>query len=71
MSAESIRQALTSVAATLNSKKQNIVIIAVGGAVNTLLLHTRKSTGDVDFFYHTKTKHKDITKVIVTAHSRV
>ncbi len=69
MSAETIRQGLTSVAAILNSKHQNISIIAVGGAVNTLLLHTRESTGDVDFFYHTKTKHEDVAKVIVAADS--
>ena len=67
MSSEMIRQGLTSVAATLYSKGQHISIIAVGGAVNTLLLHTRESTGDVDFFYRTKTKHEDVTKVIVAA----
>lgn len=67
MSAETIRQGLATVAATLHSKKQQISIIAVGGAVNTLLLHTRESTGDVDFFYRTKTKHEDVTKVIVAA----
>lgn len=69
MSAETIRQGLTNVAAILNSKHQNISIIAVGGAVNSLLLHTRESTGDVDFFYRTKTKHEDVTKVIVAAKS--
>src|SRR5260221_5487819 len=69
MSAETIRQGLTNVAANLNSKHQNISIIAVGGAVNSLLLHTRESTGDVDFFYRTKTKHEDVTKVIVAAKS--
>jgi len=67
MTADTIRQGLNSVAATLNSKKLNISIIAVGGAVNTLLLHTRESTGDVDFFYRTKTKHEDVTRVIVAA----
>ena len=67
MSAETIRKGLASVAASLNSKKRNISIIAVGGAVNTLLLHTRESTGDVDFFYRTKTKHEDVTQVIVAA----
>ena len=69
MSADTIRQGLTSVAATLHSKGQNISIVAVGGAVNTLLLHTRESTGDVDFFYRTKTKHEDVTKVIVAANT--
>lgn len=67
MSADTIRQGLKNVAASLNSKGQNISIIAVGGAVNTLLLHTRESTGDVDFFYRTKTKHEDVTRVIVAA----
>ncbi|KAJ8473168.1 hypothetical protein ONZ45_g16391 [Pleurotus djamor] len=38
MSAETIRSGLANVAATLHSKKQNVSIIAVGGAVNTLLL---------------------------------
>jgi hypothetical protein len=69
MSADIIRQGLTTVAATLHSKGQNISIVAVGGAVNTLLLHTRESTGDVDFFYWTKTKNEDVTKVIVAANT--
>lgn len=43
------------------------LIIVVGGAVNTLLLHTRESTGDVDLFYRTKTKNEEVTKVIVAA----
>ena len=69
MSADTIRQGLSSVAATLNSKCLNITIVAVGGAVNTLLLRTRESTSDVDFFYRTKTKHEDVTKVIVAANA--
>ena len=67
MTAEIIQQGLNSVAATLNSKRVNVVIVAVGGAVNTLLLRTRESTTDVDFFYRTKTKHEDVTRVIVAA----
>ena len=67
MTAEIIQQGLNSIAATLNSKRVNIVIVAVGGAVNTLLLRTCESTTDVDFFYWTKTKHEDITRVIVAA----
>ena len=54
-------------AATLHSKGQNVSIIVVGGAVNTLLLHTRESTGDVDSFYRTTTKNEEVTKVIVAA----
>lgn len=67
MSAQTIQQGLTTVAATLKAKGQNISIVAVGGAVNTLLLRSRESTGDVDFFYRTKTKHEDVTRVIVAA----
>ncbi|KAJ2917286.1 hypothetical protein MD484_g3102, partial [Candolleomyces efflorescens] len=67
LSAETIRQGLAKVAASLNSTKQHVPIIAVGGAVNTLLLGTRESTGDVDFFYRTKTKHEDVTQVIEAA----
>jgi hypothetical protein len=67
MSAKIIRQGLTTVAATLHSKGQHISIVAVGGAVNTLLLNTRESTGDVDFFYRTKTKHEDVANVIIAA----
>jgi len=67
MSAKIIRQGLTTVAATLHSKGQHISIVAVGGAVNTLLLNTRESTGDVDFFYRTKTKHEDVANVTIAA----
>ena len=68
MSVDTIWRGLTSVAATLHSKGQNVSIFVVLGAVNTLLLlHTRESTGDVDFFYRTKTKNEEVTKVIVAA----
>ncbi|KAL8924206.1 MAG: hypothetical protein Q9208_004170 [Pyrenodesmia sp. 3 TL-2023] len=33
----------------IDSQRQEIIIITVGGAVNTLLLQTRESTHDVDF----------------------
>ncbi|EAU88698.1 hypothetical protein CC1G_01071 [Coprinopsis cinerea okayama7 len=69
MSADQIRAGLNNVASALNAKKRNITIIAVGGAVNTLLLRTRASTGDVDFFYRTKTKHEDVSQVIVAANT--
>ena len=69
MSADMIRRGLMNVAATLRSKGQNISIVVIGGAVNTLLLQTRESTGDVDFFYWTKKKNEDVTKVIVAANS--
>ncbi|KAG2109521.1 hypothetical protein DEU56DRAFT_688400, partial [Suillus clintonianus] len=31
-------------------KKKQITVVAVGGAINTILLHSRASTTDVDFF---------------------
>jgi hypothetical protein len=54
MSAETIRQGLTSV---------------VDDAVNTLLLHTSELKGGMSNFFITKTKHEDVTKVIVAADS--
>ncbi|THV01283.1 hypothetical protein K435DRAFT_776118 [Dendrothele bispora CBS 962.96] len=67
LTADVITKGLNAVASALNAKKLNLSIIAVGGAVNTLLLHTRQSTGDVDFFYRTKTKNEDVTQVITAA----
>ncbi|KAG1792536.1 hypothetical protein EV424DRAFT_1336413, partial [Suillus variegatus] len=34
----------------LKSKKKQITVVAVGGAINTILLRSRASTADVDFF---------------------
>ncbi|KAH7906579.1 hypothetical protein BJ138DRAFT_617829 [Hygrophoropsis aurantiaca] len=65
---EKIVQGLQAVADTLKKARQPpITIVAVGGAVNTVLLKTRASTGDVDFFYRTKTKHDDVSKIIIAA----
>jgi len=69
MTAVTINQGLTAVASTLNAKHLNVSVIAVGGAVNTLYLCTRPSTSDVDFFYHTKTRHEDVTQLIHAADS--
>lgn len=51
---QKIEEGLEVVAKYLASKKLNVSIVTVGGAVNTVLLKTRASTGDVDFFYRTK-----------------
>jgi len=51
---EKIEEGLKVVASHLHAKKLNVSIVTVGGAVNTVLLKTRASTGDVDFFYRTK-----------------
>lgn len=45
-----LEAALTTMAEFIASQNQNITIIVVGGAVNTLLLQDRQSTHDVDFF---------------------
>jgi hypothetical protein len=50
LSRQSITQVLGYVAHYLHSRGENLVLIAVGGAVNTVLLRTRESTHDVDFF---------------------
>jgi hypothetical protein len=42
--------ALANVAAYLASKKKQVTVIAVGGAVNTIFLKSRDSTQDVDFY---------------------
>ncbi|RPD57594.1 hypothetical protein L226DRAFT_610632 [Lentinus tigrinus ALCF2SS1-7] len=67
LTADELRRALTSVASTLHAKGSHISIVAVGGAVNTLYLHSRETTSDVDFFFHTKTKNDDVTRVIAAA----
>ena len=53
-SKERIEEGLKVVAKYLASKKLDVAIVTVGGAVNTVLLKSRTSTGDVDFFYRTK-----------------
>ncbi|KAK1219353.1 hypothetical protein PQX77_017928 [Marasmius sp. AFHP31] len=67
LTADSIKSGLKAVADSIRAKGNNISIVAVGGAVNTVLLRTRQSTSDVDFFYRTKTKHEDVTQVILAA----
>lgn len=47
---EPTHNALTVVTAYIAKQKKNVVVIAVGGAVNTIFLRTRTSTHDVDFF---------------------
>lgn len=69
MTADTINKGLTAVASTLNAKRRNVSVIAVGGAVNTLYMRTRPATGDVDFFYRTKTRHEDVTQLIRAADS--
>lgn len=45
-----ILKALAYAAEYLASRGQDILLVAVGGAVNTVLLQSRNSTHDVDFF---------------------
>ncbi|KAI2785757.1 hypothetical protein POX_h09516 [Penicillium oxalicum] len=47
---KNLTDALQNVADYLASKKQNITLIIVGGAINTLLLQSRTHTHDVYFF---------------------
>ena len=62
-----ITDGLNAVAAQLAKDKLNISIVAVGGAVNALYLRSRSTTSDVDFFYRTKTKDQNVTRVISAA----
>ena len=50
LSSQNISRALGFVAQYLRERNEDLVIIAVGGAVNTVLLKTRNVTHDVDFF---------------------
>lgn len=50
LSQRNITRALGYVAEFLQSRRRNMTLVAVGGAVNTVLLQTRNSTHDVDFF---------------------
>ncbi|KAI4127890.1 MAG: hypothetical protein LQ341_006742 [Variospora aurantia] len=45
-----LRAALTAMADYIDSHHQEITVITVGGAVNTILLQNRESTHDIDFF---------------------
>ncbi|KFY02088.1 hypothetical protein V490_00654 [Pseudogymnoascus sp. VKM F-3557] len=47
---EDLRQALQIVAEFLAKNRTQVTLVAVGGAVNTILLRTRDTTHDVDFF---------------------
>ncbi|KAJ3794586.1 hypothetical protein GGU11DRAFT_689530, partial [Lentinula aff. detonsa] len=55
------------VAKELDKAGKNVTIVAIGGAVNTVLLHSRESTTDVDFFYTTKTENEDVHSVVEAA----
>ncbi|RDL34678.1 uncharacterized protein BP5553_07806 [Venustampulla echinocandica] len=47
---ETLLKGLGNVARYIEGKHEHITLIAVGGAVNTILLQTRASTHDVDFY---------------------
>ncbi|KAL8861896.1 MAG: hypothetical protein Q9178_001765 [Gyalolechia marmorata] len=47
---QTLRAALTTMANYIGDQRQEITIITVGGKVITMLLRTRESTHDVDFF---------------------
>lgn len=50
LSRQNIIRALGYVAEYLHQKGKNLVLVSVGGAVNTVFLQSRSSTHDVDFF---------------------
>jgi hypothetical protein len=50
LTAEDLATALGVVGNYLRKKRKNLILIAVGGAVNTLYLHSWITTHDADFF---------------------
>lgn len=50
LSRQNILKALSYAAQYINERGQNVTVVAVGGAVNTVFLQTRNTTHDVDFF---------------------
>jgi hypothetical protein len=50
LTAQDINRGLDLTAQHLKGKKKQITVVAVGGAINTILLRSRASTADVDFF---------------------
>jgi hypothetical protein len=58
-----LHQALQNVAQYLRSNKAQITIVAVGGATNTLLLKTRTTTHDLEFFNQDLRKDEWVTQV--------
>jgi hypothetical protein len=62
-----IKELFELTAKELVSHKKDITIVAIGGAVNCVLLHSRPTTSDVDFFYNTKQKNEDVSAIIAAA----
>lgn len=50
VTAENLQSALSHVASYLHERGHNMTLVAVGGAVNTMVLQSRRTTHDVDFF---------------------
>ncbi|CAK3826863.1 Hypothetical predicted protein [Lecanosticta acicola] len=47
---QNIHRALQYTAQYLNERRQNLTLVTVGGAINTMYLRSRQTTHDVDFF---------------------
>ncbi|CAI6332981.1 unnamed protein product [Periconia digitata] len=65
-------RALANVASYIDSRKANITVVAVGGAVNTIFFQSRQSTHDVDFYNHNlrQSDYELIMKGVKFAQSR-
>lgn len=55
ISGSTLRRGLSSMATYISQNRRTVSVVAVGGAVNTILLRTRETTHDVDFFHSTTT----------------
>lgn len=70
LSAEDLLTALGHAASFIAERGANIIVIAVGGAVNTILLRTRPATHDIDFFNATLTRQQATLLSQATNHAR-
>ncbi|MCJ1253564.1 hypothetical protein MMC24_001376 [Lignoscripta atroalba] len=61
LTTEALNMALQYMAQYISKRRENITVVGIGGAVNVMLLHTRLSTHDVDFFNQHLTQSQTTT----------
>ena len=67
LNANTILTGLNEVAEGLRQRNIFVVLVVVGGAFNTLILRSRPTTSDVDFFCLTKTQNPVVSLITEVA----